>query len=413
MIRVRAEAAPERFSQIARLLNASPFTGQIGHWFLHASAEGPAPDFAVAIPAKDEEERIVPCLDACRTAIEKSGRPGRIVLLVNNTADRTVALALAWSREHRWPIDILEVGFKDRIAHAGGARRLAMDYARLCLGPSGAVMTTDADSSPDPDWARANLRGLECGAGLVCGRIVLDSGEASRLPASIVALGDAEGAYSAAARRLIDRIDPDPHNPGAHHGNASGASLALVAATYDLIGGLPCLVHSEDRALAAAVKEVDLPVVYSDEARVVTSGRLDGRAVGGMADTIGTRIAEDDPWCDQHLESADATFLRASVRARLRRFAGQPMQIHGFLTNLGLSEADRLRAQALPHTGKLIACAESASPLLARRRLRCSDLPREHARLTRVLDCVERNPDSIRLAVSAPLAAPAREALPW
>ncbi len=322
--------------------------------------------YAIAIPARNEQERISACLDACARSIQAAGQDGAIVLLVNNSTDGTADRALAWARGKDVDIEIVDLDLPAEESHAGGARRRALQLARRRIAPSGALLTTDADSLPTRDWVGASLAGLRDGASLVCGQVELDRDELARLPARLLAMGVVEDRYRAAARELSARIDPDPANPWPHHGQASGASLAIAARAYDAIGGAPLVPVGEDRALVRLAIEHDLIVRYCDEAKVVTSCRLNGRATGGMADTIASRLDADDYICDEALEPAERTLVRATMRADLRRLHRLGAAPSHLLRRAGLDEAQRREALAQKTFGALWHVVERHSPLLRR-----------------------------------------------
>ncbi|MBB2187106.1 glycosyltransferase [Gluconacetobacter liquefaciens] len=336
------------------------------------------PTYAIAIPARDEEGRILSCLEACRVAMARWPQPGVIALLVNNTGDDTAARALAWARKIGAPLRLAEWRFPDATAHAGTARRTAFDFARAQLGTGGYLLTTDADSRPAPDWVHASLAPLAAGrAAMVCGTIELDPSEFAQLPPWATANGAVEDLYGRTARELASLLDPDPLNPWPFHGTISGANLAMSVAAYDRIGGAPIVPHGEDRALVRRFLDHDLPVLYSDAPHVVTSCRLEGRAPGGMADTIASRLAGGQHWCDESLEPAQQTWFRAHVRARLRRAFRDGRQRDAALSEAGLSAGQRRTAPTFTCFGALWAFVETTSPRLARRRMSWEDMAAE------------------------------------
>ncbi len=73
----------------------------------------------------------------------------------------------------------------------------------------------------------------------------------------------------------------------------------------------------EDRALFEMVRRVDGRIRHSLDVQVVTSARIDGRALGGLSDAIRLR-GEPDHACDEMLELTIVTFRRALWRRRLR-----------------------------------------------------------------------------------------------
>lgn len=120
---------------------------------------------------------------------------------------------------------------------------------------------------------------------------------------------------------------------------------------------------------------------FDNAIEVVTSARLQGRAIGGVADTLRLRAQFPDSYCDDALESYRAAETRANWRGRLRRlWADEGAPPIRFLSE-GLAiptlEAERMAdAQAF---GAAWAIAERTNPLLRRRLLRPSDLPGELA----------------------------------
>lgn len=354
-----------------------------GRWLRRTPAPL-CPRFVVAIPARNEAERILPCLEACRDALAAASVAGRLLVLVNNSTDETARLVLHWAEEHAAPLDLAEIWLPAQSARAGAARRLAFALGRRVLPADGVLMTTDADSRPDPLWAVANLAGIERGAALVCGRIDLDPEELAALPPACAQRQEVETRYRRAALELQSLLDPDRFNPWPHHGLASGASLALSAAAHDRIGGLPAAPVAEDRALAALLTEHDLPVLYCDKPRVVTSCRLVGRAAGGMADTLAHRLAEEDYWCDETVEPAEILVLRAESRAAARRLHARGEETGALLERLGLPPGEiEIGAASF---GAWWQRVERASPLLRRKRMRASQAAAQLPLLLRALD---------------------------
>jgi hypothetical protein len=326
--------------------------------------------YAIAIPACNEEARIRACLDACRLAMARVTLPGIIVVLVNNSNDATEQCVANWMRDTGWPVICQNITFPKALAHAGSARRAALELARKFTGDSGFLLTTDADSRPCPHWVEANLLPLKDGtASLVCGAIELEPSEYNLLPQEVVGDGAVEGQFRRLALEIDNILDPDPVNIWPFHGAASGASLAVSAAAYDLVGGMPAIPCGEDRMLARRFFEHDLPIFYSDQARVVTSCRLDGRAQGGMADTIAERVAGGEYVCDESVETAQMIWFRAECRSRLRTIfhsKGRAGDLQLELKRIGLS------CQDLPHFSKFGALwtyLEEACPELHRHRM--------------------------------------------
>ena len=348
--------------------------------------EGTLVPYAIAIPAQDEQNRIVPCLQGCLEAMRHEGRLGRVILVVNNTGDQTAAIASQWAIENGLPIEIITADLPPALAHAGAARRLAMDRARTFLSHGGILLTTDADSVPERTWITENLKEIADCSGLICGRVEFDKDEVAQLPPGTLETGTSETLYKRISWELDSLIDPDPINPWPHHGQVSGASLALRASAYDQVGGMPLAPCGEDRALARAFRENGLSVRHSDRPGVMTSCRLVGRAVGGMAETIALRMAQDNYLCDEGLERADQTRARALSRRRIRKALGRTVSLKKALADLSLSDEAIDRALNISSFGPLWSLLEKESPLLARKAMLRREMEAETPRLIELRD---------------------------
>ena len=194
---------------------------------------GPWP-VAVTIPARNEAERILACLDAARHALR--GRGG-IVVAVNGSQDRTLADAREWFERTGAPGLLLDLP----VTPAGGVgevRHLAVCACAGRLAPGAAVMTTDADSTVFPDWVDANLDELRR-VDLVCGTVIADPGEFARLPPAIARLGAVEGEYLALTLAVRRLIDPVPHDPDPSHIERGGREPCLPHAALPRRGWVP------------------------------------------------------------------------------------------------------------------------------------------------------------------------------
>ncbi len=125
---------------------------------------------------------------------------------------------------------------------------------------------------------------------------------------------DAQECHYAALLDEIDaHIDPVPFDPLPRHDEHSGASIAVTVAAWARAGGIPDVHSSEDRAFFNALRRIDARVRHLNEAVVTVSGRTEGRAAGGMADTIRRRMVATDAFLDSRLEPALAAIARTSV----------------------------------------------------------------------------------------------------
>ena len=290
---------------------------------------------AIAIPARDEASRLPACLAALaaqhKGAARCLDRGTTVLVLANNCGDGTAALARSLASSLPFRLVVREVALPPPRAHAGGARRAAMDAAAALLDEAGAppavaLLSTDADGRAAPGWLAANLAALAAGADAVAGRIEPDPAEVDLLPPALRAREAREARYATLLDEMAALVDPDPHDPWPRHSVHSGASIALTLGAYRRVGGLPPVPVCEDRALFEALLRAEMRVRHCPAARVTVSCRLDGRAAGGMADTMRRRIAEADAApVDPRLEPALDALLRLRCRRALRRLrAGAP-----------------------------------------------------------------------------------------
>lgn len=342
------------------------------------------PETVIAIPIRNEAERIVACLRAIDAQVGVPSGSLGAVLFLNNCTDGTDRLVEELRPTLSIPLRVIVVTYEG--AHAGWARREAMDAAAAWIGEeagkSGTLLSTDADSRVPPDWVARNLAALQAGADAVAGRIELDPDEAALLPPSLHARGRLEDAYSALLTETEARIDPDPFDPWPCHRTTIGATLAVRLSVYRKVGGMPAIPLGEDGAFIAALLAQGFHVRHAPDVVVTVSGRLTGRAPGGVADTIRARCEKPDSLCDARLEAVPRALFRYLWRRRLRRLheAGRLAHNTAWTTLLAIGQADAARIAALPLAGLAIAEAERVSPRLVYRPLGPSQLPR-HIRI--------------------------------
>ena len=347
-----------------------------------ATFSGSRPSAIVAIPVFNERDRIGACLTALAAQVGLDPGTVGIVLFANNCTDGTCDIVRAFSGLP-WPLRLIER--TDPSASAGWARRIAMDAAANWLAESGhadgVILTTDADSRVGRDWVARNLARICEGADAVAGRISLDPLEAALLPDSLHARGRLEAAYEAILTEIGARLDAEPGNPWPCHWSKSGATLAARWSAYVAIGGMPDRPSGEDRAFVDAFRARDLVVRHDPGIEVVTSGRLDGRASGGVAETIKLRCEVPDSPCDDRLERLDRAMFRYLCHAWLRRLhaSGRLAATRSWAPLLAVPRDEARRIASMPFCGQALAAIEAASPRLAYRPVRPSALPRQIA----------------------------------
>ncbi len=340
----------------------------------------------VAVPARDEADRIGACLGALLDQRDLSGQPlaagsVRILVLANNCTDDTAAAA----RRISGPIEVIEETLPPSSANAGAARRWVMDAAadRLSAGHAGLICTTDADSRPRPDWIARLQSAVSAGAEAVAGAVDFDPQEKA-----VVGFSEArrrESHYSALQAEITAHTDPEAHNPWPNHIWAWGANLAVTASAYRRVGGLPPKALAEDRAFVEALRLHDIPVRHCLEARVWTSARRVGRAEGGLASLVDDHAGQDCAPCDAALEPARSAWRRAAWRRRWREAYAEGFTSAAMALRLDVARETLQAALAEETCGAGWRLLEGASPSLVRRRLAPADLPLEISRAERLL----------------------------
>lgn len=366
-----------------------------------------APPILVAIPACDEAERIEACLAALCEQHRSDGRPlppagYGVVLVANNCKDDTAARARKLLLASAIPHRVVETRLAASDANPGFARGLALDVAALWLERSqrdGILLTTDADTRVGEQWIVRNATALGRSCSAVAGRFMLDPVESGFLPGRLRQRLVLEVAYENALLALAGRLDPLPHDPWPNHWTASGASYGLTSGAYRLIGGLPCVPVSEDRALAAALRWHDLQIRHDPDIVVTTSARLQGRAQAGCAETLRRRSRDIDMPCDEKLEPLSVALRRIAWRRRLRaEHARGWIKVDEWARRLALPQG--MVEKAVAHGfGATWARLEALSPRLPRSPLRPAELP-DHIvaaqRLLAVLAASSKRPEDIQ-----------------
>jgi len=238
----------------------------------------------ICVPARDERD-CLPALLRSVEALEGPARP-RLLILANNCTDDTAALARA-AQGGRIDLRVLEARFAPADAHAGNARRAAMeagaDWLRELGAGDGILLSTDADATPPPCWLQANLAAIAAGADAVGGRILPEDSDRHPLPPTLRWRYRQVERYWAAVRSVADRIDPLPHDPPPRHGSHTGGSLAVTLAAFLAVGGIPALRSGEDNAFVAALERQGMRLRHDPAVWTTVSARREGRAEGGMA----------------------------------------------------------------------------------------------------------------------------------
>jgi hypothetical protein len=341
------------------------------------------PAIVVAIPAQDEADRIAACLGAFAEQIAMRPADFGLLVLLNNCRDDTAGVIARLAKTLPFAVEAPVVELPIVRAHAGTARRLAMDAAAgwvLAGGHAdGLILTTDADSRVARDWLVRQQALLRSGYDAVAGYVADDPEEYRRLPKRLRRRGRLEARYRWLLTEMRSRLDPDPDDPWPRHLMASGASIGVTLAAYLASGGPPEMPVGEDRAFIRLLDACGMRVRHCLKTRVETSCRLSGKAAGGMAETMRRRIAEPESWCDDDLERALDALYRNFWRGTLRRWHrnGRLADTDAWAESLQVPAAVAGRIALLPRFAEVWETLLKTSPLLGRKPLCPSDLPAE------------------------------------
>ena len=276
-----------------------------------------APTVVVGIPVHNEADCIAPMLRSF--AAQNTAVRFAVLLLMNNCTDATRTVVEALSPALPFPVHALTRRLGRDRANAGTARRLAMQAAARLTPLDGFLLSTDADTVLPPNWVEANLAALRQGVDAVAGRALIDPVDETALPAHMVANEERVQLLTTLLDQIDWLIDPDPADPWPRHTENSGASIGVSLHAYHRVGGIPAMKLGEDRAFFEALRHEDARIRHAPEITVTVSGRLHGRAKGGMADTMRRRMSQPDTFLDSNIEHANTRMVRALLRRAVRR----------------------------------------------------------------------------------------------
>ena len=206
----------------------------------------------VVVPARDEEHLVERCLRSVVAAAEAVvGAEVVVVLVADGCTDRTAAIARTFPG-----VEVIVV----RAAGVGAARELGARRA-IARGCSW-IASTDADSEVPPAWLVEQLRLESLGWDGMIGTVRPDFAD----------LSPVEQEHWLAT-----------HHQGHPNGHVHGANLGVRTAPFVRVGGFRALAEHEDVDLVERLRASGAWLIDSDEVEVTTSGRREGRTVGGYA----------------------------------------------------------------------------------------------------------------------------------
>jgi GT2 family glycosyltransferase len=322
-------------------------------------------------------------------AVQHNAQDLTVFVLVNNSTDASAAIARDIARSAKPRIIVEDVTLPQAYANAGFARRMAMQRAATIAGPDGIVLTTDADGRVAPDWLRANLAAIRAGADAVAGRALIDPADEALIPTALIEADARECQYAALLDEIVAAIDPDPADPWPRHDEHSGASIAVTAHAFHRAGGIPDLPMGEDRAFFRNLRRVDARIRHDPSVQVIVSGRTEGRATGGMADTIRRRLSCPDMFLDDRLEAVPEAVLRAQLRRQMRMLWAESMpdfwSVFALARDLLLPSGFVREKLACPSFGAAWDDIETVSPALRRRKVPAASVNHEIAAASAIL----------------------------
>lgn len=238
----------------------------------------------VVVPARNEQDCIGESLRSVRRALQRLPTEVEVAVAVvldrcrDETSERVAAEIDDWPQAEA----VLVVGDGAVARELEGAGRADVGFlrslglrralARLEPHPPNRtwLLSTDADTTVPADWVREHLRLAAAGAHGVAGLAELD-GEAHLS-------SDARRRYRAIVERGIQ---------GRAHRHVYGANLGIRADAYLAVDGFPVGAGpGEDHGLWQRLAAAGYRLEHPTSLQVRTSGRLHGRADGGLADLL-------------------------------------------------------------------------------------------------------------------------------
>jgi cellulose synthase/poly-beta-1,6-N-acetylglucosamine synthase-like glycosyltransferase len=217
------------------------------------------------VPARNEEETVIGCIQSIRRACETSAAIRCWTVVVSDgSSDRTAERA-------RGALGSFGEVIECDVRSAGAARRAGCEavlthFRGVALDQLW-LANTDADTSVPADWLAVQLAAAGEGAAAVAGIVKLDE----------YAVHETQARAAFQKTYLTERDS---------HAHVHGANFGLRADAYLETGGWSRLGLAEDHCLWRRLRHNGWRVVSPTNSVVTTSGRLKGRAAGGFAETL-------------------------------------------------------------------------------------------------------------------------------
>ncbi|MYU23229.1 glycosyltransferase [Streptomyces sp. SID8352] len=214
----------------------------------------------VVVPAHQEAARIGATLDALAA---QQDRDFTLVVVDNASTDGTAALAHDFARWAPFPVHVLDEPEKGVGCAVDTGFRYAIGHGAVWLA------RTDADCLPRPGWTAGARSALRQGAGLVCGRVEARADEHGPL-------GRAAFRALVRAAALFGRIRPAHrlrHGYLTPYRMHAGNNMAVTAALYEAVGGMPRRPSPTDRLFLNRVRRRTTAIVRARDMVVENSSR--------------------------------------------------------------------------------------------------------------------------------------------
>ncbi|MFT2019319.1 glycosyltransferase [Streptomyces sp. 796.1] len=240
----------------------------------------------VVVPAHQEAARLGDTLEALAA---QRDRDFTLVVVDNASTDGTATIAYEFARWAPFSVHVLHEPEKGLGCAVDTGCRYAIRHGASLLA------RTDADCLPRPTWTAAARTALASGAGLVCGRVDVRRDEHGPL---------GRAAFRALVRgaALFGRVRPAHrrrHGYLAPYRMHAGNNLAITAALYEKVGGMPRRPSPTDRLFVNQVRRHTAAVVHARDMVVENSTRrlrdygVVGTARWYLGEGLGAR--EEDP----------------------------------------------------------------------------------------------------------------------
>jgi cellulose synthase/poly-beta-1,6-N-acetylglucosamine synthase-like glycosyltransferase len=221
----------------------------------------------VVIPAQNEETTIESCVTSVLRSRVRARVDHWVVVVADLCTDCTVERA---RRALGKAGEVIEAS----AGSAGAARRAGVAGVLKHWGnrdPSHVwLANTDADTEVSHDWIAVQLGFADEGVTAVAGIVHLDAGGSS-------------AAHEVYRDTYVTSVDGT-------HAHVHGANLSVRADAYADVGGWSNLALAEDHCLWTRLRRKGWRVSSPVSSVVTTSARLEGRAMGGFADTLRTCV---------------------------------------------------------------------------------------------------------------------------